>query len=72
MEPVPSDRPRPWILRVRQRRWWKRTSLWFLIFLFVVFMAAAYFAITRLQHLQDDDDDSDSRAPRACLHERPG
>ncbi|HLY10751.1 MAG TPA: hypothetical protein VKW04_15720 [Planctomycetota bacterium] len=72
MEPAPSDRPRPWVLRVRQRRWWKRSSFWFLFILLVIFMGAAFWAFNRLIHLQADDDDSDGRVPRACLFERPG
>jgi len=71
MESSPSDRPRPWVLRVRHRKWWKRSSIWFLVFLFLVVMAAVYFACTRILRMQDDDD-SEGRAPRACLWERPG
>jgi hypothetical protein len=71
MESSPSDRPRPWVLRVRQRKWWKRSSIWFLVLLFAVVMAAAFLAFTHFLRLQDEED-SEGRVPRACLRERAG
>ena len=72
MEPAESDRSRPWFLRTRRRRWWKRPSFWFLFIAFIVALTLFLVFFSTLARRLDEEEDSDSRAPAPCLRESTG
>jgi hypothetical protein len=69
VELTPSDRPRPDFLKVRNRNWWNQRSLWVLIALFVLVMAAAGWVVHQLYFYSEAPG---SRLPLPSRHGRAG